>query len=112
MADWPSCPVCRQEVPYSSCQQEPDELVEALVLAAHLKFTCSGPELTTAELLAEAARLGIPLSMLPEAIASTAMARDGEGTYSLPEAADLGMAELVDGPDFADPVYADEEEAG
>lgn len=83
MADWPTCPVCRQEVRYSSCQQEPTEAVEALVVAAHLKYSCSGPELTLAELLAEAALLGIPVSMLPEAIASTAMARDGEGTYSV-----------------------------
>lgn len=44
------------------------------------------PERTLVDLLAEAGRRGIPVSMLPEAIASTAMALEGEGTYSLPAA--------------------------
>lgn len=46
------------------------------------------PQPTLVELLVEAGRRGIPVSMLPEAIASAAMARDGEGTYSV-EADDL-----------------------
>lgn len=43
MTGWPICPDCGAEIPFSSCQQPADELVEAIVLAAHRKFGCPVP---------------------------------------------------------------------
>ena len=65
-----------------------------------------GPEPSGVELLAEAGRLGIPVSMLPEAIASAAMARDGEGTFTVEDYPGLEPSGTVHHAYTADEWYA------
>lgn len=64
------------------------------------------PEANTTELLIEASRLGIPVSMLPEAIASAAMARDGEGTFTVEDYPGLEPSGTVHLAYTADEWYA------